>query len=158
MTTDRRGLHLSDMPKTVCGALICFVASPFCSRPTGCSWSWTNLPGASLALACTQVMSMVWPCVECSTQLFQPRVFRSISALTTIRYSSITNGKRILTSWMSMKSKPFPRGEHCLPVFLQFDDDPAPGSRLMKNRWKDRPLARISGSTNYREGQSASDN
>ena len=71
-----------------------FVANPFCSTPTGCLWSWTNLPGVSLALACTPVMSMVWPCVECSIQPFQPRVFRSISAQTTICYSSITSGKR----------------------------------------------------------------
>ena len=79
-------------------ARLSFVVNQFCSTPTGCSWSWTNTRGASLALACTPVMSMVWRCVECSTRLSQPGVSRNISALTTIRYSSITNGKRIFAS------------------------------------------------------------
>jgi len=38
----------------------------------------------------------------------QPGVLRSISALITIRYSRITNGKRIFESWILMNSKAFP--------------------------------------------------
>jgi len=109
-------LHLSDIPKTVSGALICFVASPFCSRPTGCSWSWTNSGGASLALACTPVMLTVWPCVECSTPPFQPRVFRSISALTTIRYSCITNGKRTYGFLRSRRLRLSPTHRYHIPL------------------------------------------
>jgi hypothetical protein len=59
----------------------------------GCSSSWISLRVESSVLARTPVMSMVWPCSECSTQPFQPRVSRNISAQTMIRYSCITNGK-----------------------------------------------------------------
>jgi hypothetical protein len=38
----------------------------------------------------------------------KPGVHRNISALTTIRYSSINNGRRIFASWMLMNSKAFP--------------------------------------------------
>jgi len=75
-------------------ARLSFVANPFYSTPTGCSWSWTNSRGASLALVYMQGMSMVLPSVGCSTPPSQPSVRRNISALTTTHYSYITNGKR----------------------------------------------------------------
>ena len=52
-----------------------------------------------------------------------------------------------------MKSKPFPRGEHCLPVFLQFDDDPSPwqppDEKSMERRhWPEYQAVRIIGKDN----------
>jgi len=68
------------------------------------------------ALACTPVMLTVWPCVECSTPPFQPRVFKNISALTTIRYSCITNGKRTYGFLRSRRLRLSPTHRYHIPL------------------------------------------
>ena len=92
MTTDRRGLHLSYMPKTVSGALIFFrcesillnthwvlvVMDQFTRRIIGFGMHAGDVDGVAL-------------CRMFNTAISTKGV-QSISAPTTIRYSSITNG------------------------------------------------------------------
>jgi len=64
--------------------------------------------GASLALACMLVMWTVSPCAACSTVQFLLWVCRDTSALTTIHFSNITDGKPISEFLRLTRSNPFP--------------------------------------------------